>query len=98
MKRFRLRRILRPVGRANQRLLPLLNFLDDGREAFRPLHLAACVRQRGGNEVWLEIAIQERAHARRQNQRRKKILVQPPPADDIEILGAYRQHTNDAQR
>ena len=99
VKRLRAGRIGSPVDRAGHRFLRLLLALLDQRKI--PVGMrrhSIRIRQFRGREARLQVLIQQRAHSRGQHQRSQKILVQPPPADDVEIFVSNRKRAHHRQR
>src|SRR5712671_8051874 len=65
-----------------------LHFRDQRREEISLRHLAMLIGEFRSHESLIEIPVQNRAHALRQNQRGQKILIEPLAADQVEMFFA----------
>ncbi len=89
MKSFGVGGIGGPIHGLHDGLRRFLNLFDDGGKAVGLRGLAVVVGEGGRNETLLDVAIEQRAHARRQLEGGKKILVQAAAADDVKIFVAH---------
>ena len=75
-----------------------MNLVDQRLETLRVLQRVVRIDELRRGKIWLEIAIEQRAHSRWQNQRREKSLVHLLAADDVKILFLHRQRANRGKR
>ncbi len=75
-----------PINRLHDLLRPFLELLNQRPKALRRIRGAVHIRKRRRHECRLHVPIEQRPHPRREDQCRKKILVEPPPADKVKAL------------
>ncbi len=68
MKRFRIRRIPRPLHRSHHGLRLPLQLLNKGHQALRLLRIDLLGHQGRGYKSWLEVGVDERPHPGGQNE------------------------------
>ena len=86
MECLRAGRIAGPLNRLDEHavLRLLLHLLDEGLKLIGLLDRAGRIGQGRRNEGSLQIAIEERAHARGKNESGKEILIETTAADDVD--------------